>query len=112
MPYAERDGNGRIVALHLEPWEGADEHVTLDDPEVWGFLHSSRNPEHAKRALYLSDVELSRVLEDLIEVLVDKHVILLTELPEPAQRKVRVRQRLRAGLNEDAPLLKDGGDIL
>jgi BMFP domain-containing protein YqiC len=46
-----------------------------------------------------SDLAFVRVLEDVIELLMDKGVITFMELPEAAQQKVIERQSLRRWLN-------------
>jgi FMN phosphatase YigB (HAD superfamily) len=48
-----------------------------------------------------SDLEMIRVYEDLIDILIAKRVILLTDFPPAAQEKIVRRKRLRASL---APL--------
>jgi hypothetical protein len=47
------------------------------------------------------------VIEDLLELLVQKGIILFTELPDSAQRKVLARQQLRSQLLESLDLLSD-----
>jgi hypothetical protein len=42
-----------------------------------------------------SDADLLRILEDLINVLVDNNVILLTDFPEAVQHKLMNRQKVR-----------------
>lgn len=48
-----------------------------------------------------SDLDMIRVYEDLIDILIAKRVILLTDFPPAAQEKIVRRKRLRASL---APL--------
>ncbi len=42
-----------------------------------------------------SDAEYVRVVEDLIQVLIDKRIIKFTDLPSSVQEKTRNRQRIR-----------------
>ncbi|MSP21023.1 MAG: hypothetical protein EXQ93_05805 [Alphaproteobacteria bacterium] len=42
-----------------------------------------------------SENDLLRILEDLISVLIDNNVILLTDFPAGAQRKLMQRQSIR-----------------
>ena len=42
-----------------------------------------------------------RVLDDLIEVLVKKNVIMLTDLPEEARAKLGKRQEVRRRMHEN-----------
>lgn len=52
------------------------------------------------RALQDSDADLARVTEDLISLLVQKGIILFTELPEAVQVKLLDRERLREQLGK------------
>lgn len=52
-------------------------------------------PEEQKLFLNESDIELVRVLEDLIDLLTAKHNILFTDLPEAAQEKLLKRKNAR-----------------
>ena len=54
-----------------------------------------------KNKLFLnqSDIELIRVLDDLIDLLTDKHVFSFTDLPEAAQAKLLSRKNAREVLH-------------
>ena len=52
------------------------------------------------------------LLEDLIEVLIDKRVILLTDLPAEAQQKILSRGRLREHLRSSQGLIDDDMDAI
>lgn len=45
-----------------------------------------------------SDEDLIRILEDLISVLIDQNIVLLTDFPKGAQRKLLRRQGIRQKL--------------
>jgi hypothetical protein len=45
--------------------------------------------------LALSDMGIIRLLEDLIDLLIQKNVIIFTELPEQARERITERKRLR-----------------
>ncbi len=103
MPYVLRGPDGKIDAIFESPREGANEELQPDDPEVMAFLSSGLaeaelEMRQAKERLAVSDLELVRVFEDLIEILIDKGVILITDLPEAAQEKLMERHRLREKL--------------
>ncbi|WP_439101905.1 hypothetical protein [Congregibacter sp.] len=91
MPYVQRDSDKNISAVSLEPQSGFDEHVLDGDPELSVFMEGVT----ASNALARTDMEFVRVLEDLLDVLIAKNVLLFTELPEAAQAKVLKRQSLR-----------------
>jgi len=58
------------------------------------------------------DVAFIRVLEDLVDVLIDKGVLRLTDLPQAAQDKLNVRKGLRCRLNDELNLLGDDESVL
>ena len=51
-----------------------------------------------REALTASDLEMVRVLDDLVGVLIDSGIITLTDLPRAAQEKLDRRLRLRSRL--------------
>ena len=97
--YVRRDENGRIDAVSRYAEPAFTEHLPTDHPELLAFLSNGG----ARGRLASTDLELVRVLEDLIEVLVQKEVIRFTDLPSIAQNKLLERRhsrvRLREGLN-------------
>jgi len=100
MPFVHRDAEGNILAVYEEYVEGTEE-VAGDDPALVAFV--KRNLPHAENVVLddwvLSDLALARVLEDLIEVLMEKKLILFTDFPEGAQQKLRERRGLRKELS-------------
>ena len=51
-------------------------------------------------ALQSSDADIARVTEDLIYLLIQKNIILFTELPEVVQTKLLSREQLRGELGQ------------
>ena len=108
--WCRRNTKGHIVALTRqlftvqEDQAGGWEFVQADDAEVKAFLldiSAQANP------LSQSDVELSRVLEDLIDVLINRGLIQFTDLPEAAQTKLLNRRQTRAQYASRLNLLPD-----
>ena len=62
--------------------------------------------------LSISDVALVRVLEDLINTLIDKKVILFTDLPLAAREKLSTREKIRGHLSNLDNLMSDDEGIL
>jgi len=58
------------------------------------------------------DSAFVRVLEDLIDTLIEKGVIRLTDLPLAAQQKLGERKHLRQRLNDDLNLLDDDDSLV
>jgi len=95
MPYVKRDEQGRIITLNLEPGEGLTE-LPANSPELIEFMHKMGLEQST---LQQSDMRLVRVLEDLIDLLIDRDVIRFTDLPLPAQEKLMERRSIRQSLN-------------
>jgi hypothetical protein len=95
MLYVERDKDGKIIALHNNPGPNAGEQKSIMDEEILDFLNKNVDTDPWIQFLSLSDTGIIRILEDLIDLLIRKNVILFTELPEDAQLKIRERKRVR-----------------
>lgn len=94
MPYVLRNATGLIVAVLSEQVEGA-EVVGSNDPELQRFLRSDSPELRAQRELLESDMGLIRVIEDLIDVLIERGAIIFTDFPESVQKKLLGRRGLR-----------------
>lgn len=57
-----------------------------------------------------SDADLARVTEDLVNLLVQKGVILFTDLPPGAQAKLLARQQTRANMVNSLKLLGEDSE--
>ncbi|THB75748.1 MAG: hypothetical protein D6B25_11345 [Desulfobulbaceae bacterium] len=95
MFYAERDGKGNIVAIRKEPNEGSDTVDVISEQELIEFLSTQENADSYVSLLTLSDRRVIRVLDDLIDVLTEKNIITLTDLPEEARQKIGSRKETR-----------------
>lgn len=102
MVYIKRGGDGRVVAVSEEALPGFDS-VEETDAELRRFLAGMRTRD----ALDQSDLEFIRVVEDVIELLIAKNIILFTELPNEAQEKMLKRQHLRRSVQSSLDLLSD-----
>lgn len=91
MPYVRRNAEGEVVAVSIEPIEGF-EIINENDPALRTF--ENRGGFHQNR-LRESDLDVVRVLDDLINLLVEKNTIRFTDLPPNAQRKLIERRTLR-----------------
>lgn len=94
MPYVTRDEQGRIATLSLSKIEGSVE-VADGSPELVDFMDQAGM---GQGTLLQSDMRLVRVLEDLIDLLIDRDVIRFTDLPLPAQEKLMARRTMRQSL--------------
>jgi len=106
MPFVTKDSSGAVVGVHQKMVAGGAI-VPPSDPALLEFLRQSANIESRSTALHESDREMARVIEDLIELMIDKRMISLGELPTAAQEKVLKRQRLRGDLKWMASLISE-----
>lgn len=95
MLYVERNKDGEIIALHSRPGEDITEQKSSMDDEVLNFVKKNVTTDSFKLLLSLSDSSVIRIIEDLVDLLIKKNVILFTELPEQAQEKIRERKQVR-----------------
>jgi hypothetical protein len=107
MLYVERDKDGKIIALHNNSDKNTGEEKSIMDREILDFLNDNVDTDQSTEFLSFSDMGIIRILEDLIELLIRKNIILFTELPEHAQLKSRERKRVRATMPSQDPTVDD-----
>lgn len=96
MPYVSRGPDGKVTALFESSRPDAEEELPVSHPDIAQFLTAAGGTAQAARQqLVQSDLEMIRVIEDLIELLIQKGTILITDLPDGAQEKLMQRQKLR-----------------
>lgn len=95
--YIKRDNWGKIELVSQEPSAECRESISANSPELLLFLEQDQNRE--LQQLRSSDLEFVRVLEDVIQLLMDKGMISYTDLPDAAREKLLARQSLRKVLN-------------
>lgn len=106
--YVRRDAAGEIVAVSRVPSAEHAERRPASHAEVVTFL---KRLTPRKAALLKSDLSLVRAIEDLIDVLIRKEVLRLTDLPDSVQAKLIERRKLRGSLRS-LRLLGDDADEL
>ncbi len=94
MPYVLRNDEGRIIAVLSEHVEGA-EMVSANDGQLTEFLQKDSPESRAQAELIESDLGIVRVLEDLIDILIERGHIMFTDFPEHAQKKLLTRRGFR-----------------
>lgn len=94
MAYVLRNEQGTIVAASTntqvdKQWLFIENNA----PEYIAFLESDLKQHDAFRE---SDIQLARVLEDLIEILIERNLIQFTDFPSAAQKRLNDRQSMRS----------------
>ena len=120
MPYVYRDADGNVQAVYDQPVQGCEE-VAANDPGLIAFIQRSAPGTLLNDQWVQSDLALARVLEDLIELLIEKKLLLFTDFPRGAQQKLLERRGLRKefsyvdqlfGEEDETFGQGDGGDFL
>lgn len=106
MPYVVRDDKGSIVSILAQPRDDA-ERLDASVEELEEFFSGEDSNSQLREVLVASDLSFVRVLEDLISALLDKNVIMLTDLPEAAQKKILQRKDIRGYLKDLGGLIAD-----
>lgn len=111
MPYVVRDASGQIVQLLVEKSPEATEEMSPEDPALRAFLFRVAGAGDLQNALTSSDLDMIRVIEDLVATLIDKGIIALTDLPAEAQRKLARRCELRSTLSDLGEIVADMDEL-
>lgn len=98
MPYVLQNDAGKILALYDKQEDINAQWLDDNAPDVVSFKQGLINPNQAEQKLAASDMELIRVLEDVVELLIKKQIFIFTELPEFAQTKLSKRQKMRSDM--------------
>jgi len=93
MPYVLKNPDGTIKGVSAVPMEQEGwEFVEATSQEYMGFLENALAMQDPFRE---SDIQLARVLEDLISLLIERDLLRFTDFPDAAQKRLIARQNLR-----------------
>ena len=106
MYYVQRDAQGHLVRVEAAPYAEYTELLPADHSEIQDWF-ADNTVENSLKQLKQSDLDMIRVLEDLIEVLTAKGVISITDLPPGAQAKLLNRSTAREALGGLSNLIDD-----
>lgn len=108
MLYVARDSEGRIKEIYPVPVAEAKEALPADNPDVLQFIHN-RWRDNELESL---DREFVRVIEDTIELLITKNLILFTDLPPMVQQKLLRRRQVRQQTSFPGEFGSGGSDVI
>ena len=112
MPYVTRNEQGIITAIHHSRQAPEDELIDINDTELIEYMKKAGGLSEAREILSQSDRGLIRVIEDLISLLIEKGLILSTDLPYEAREKLSSREKVRGQLGKLANLMDDDEGII
>ena len=94
MPFIVRDPEGNVAGVYNQPVEGGEE-VDAENAELLAFLKETAPAASGEGDWVSSDLALARVMEDLVDVLIEKNIINFTDFPQGAQEKLLARRGMR-----------------
>jgi hypothetical protein len=106
MFYVQRDARGLLIRVEAAPYAESTGTLPPDDHEIQAW-YANEVVETSLNQLKQSDMEMIRVLDDLIQVLTSKGVIRVTDLPPAAQAKLMDRSHAREALGGLSHLIND-----
>lgn len=106
--YVKRNSAGELIAISKVIVADFSEIIADDAPELILFLQQAKPAQQL--ALEQTDQTMARVLEDVVNLLVEQGVIRFTDLPDAAQQKLLNRRELR-GKRLGIELLDDGDNL-
>ncbi len=101
MPYVIRDESGLVSGIYLRSHSNAMEFLPSDHPDIvlfFGGVLPEGIKNHTLMDLTHSDIEFIRVIEDVIDVLINKKLITFTDLPHKVREKIINRHDTRGRL--------------
>ena len=106
MFYVQRNADGQLTRVQAEASAGFTETLPTGHPELQAWFANEAVSSSLKQ-LKQSDLDMIRVLDDLIQVLTDKGVIRITDLPPEAQAKLMDRSQAREALGGLSHLVEE-----
>ncbi|MEK9824964.1 MAG: hypothetical protein VW395_01505 [Methylotenera sp.] len=109
MAYILKNAQGEVIAASASENPGAGWEYVENNAKVYlDYLENALVKSHSFRE---SDIQLARVLEDLINLMIERNLIRFTDFPEAAQRRLNQRQSMRRN-SQLSDLLGDSEDTL
>ena len=113
MPFVSRDDQGNISGVSDNADPNFPEEISADHPDLIRYVTAAALSSKAIRdELAQSDFKMVRLVDDLIDLLIDRGVIQFTDLPPAAGEKYLQRQGARHRLQTWSSLIVDEKDIL
>ncbi len=106
MIYVERNEQGNITSLSLTS-STTNEEISVGSPELIEFIkHAPNCDELTSLVLNRLDLDMVRVIEDLLDIMIDRDLLRFTDLPIPVQDKLMFKRKIR-NLNNENSILQE-----
>ena len=99
MPFVSRHPSGSIASLHRED-PGSAEFLADDHTDVQAFVGNPGGT--GSEGFGRLDADFVRVIEDVIDTLIVKNILNITDLPEQAQAKLFARKSFRERISKSS----------
>jgi hypothetical protein len=106
MFYVQRDADGKLLRVEAASFDQQTGTLPADNADIQEWFAADR-VGNSLNQLKQSDLDMIRVLEDLIDVLATKGVFNITDLPPGAQAKLLNRSTARKALSSLNNLIDD-----
>lgn len=110
MAFVERDSEGKISAIVRKTASPKPEVADPLSPELMAFLIAGGLKDDYEENWMLADLALARVVEDLVDILMKKDLLKITDFPIQAQQKIISRRGKRNDFGYITQLFPDDGD--
>jgi hypothetical protein len=110
MPYITRNEEGAIASLLRDAPSADAEFLAADHPDISAFLGAADGAD-----FHRLDADFVRVIEDVIDTLIAKNILNITDLPDQAQAKLFARKSFRERITQHSLRLFDDsgtGDVI
>ncbi|MDK9708581.1 MAG: hypothetical protein OEL83_16175 [Desulforhopalus sp.] len=111
MLYIERNEQGEIIAVKRDAGELEKETAAASGSDILEFLSANASKDSMLELLAMMDSGIVRIVEDLIDVLIKKNLIMFSELPHEAQEKIFYRKQIRQRIKNET-IIVDDEDVL
>jgi hypothetical protein len=110
MLYATRNSEGKVVSVSDNASNSA-EAIDINHPDIREFFSMHNEDFSPDSFLDESDITIARILDDLVDLLVKKNIIMFTELPNEAQKKLLSRRVVRSLLQKNSRTKPDTEEL-
>ncbi len=111
MLYIKRSEKDEILEIDFSPSEGLEE-ISLHDPKLALYIQNSENgDEIIQKVLNNLDLSMVRVIEDVIDIMIDKNIMLFTDLPDAVQNKILFKKTIRSISNKNTSIIEDTEEL-
>jgi len=112
MIYIERNANGEFENIQFTPGPNREE-ISLHDPKLQNFIEQAPNSEEIiQTVLNRLDLDMVRVIEDVIDIMIDRNLILFTDLPDPVQNKILFKKTIRNLSKKNTTIVNDEEELI